>query len=152
MEAHADATWGDRNVYGLLLTFHGAAILHQTKKIALLVDSSMETEAIASAKGGEVIAYAREVLRALGVAPDGPTLLTTDNLANQKVGAGVGCPTRSKHFLRRYYSLKQRITSNEITLRHVDDANMPADFLTKWIPRAKFEASILYAANSTSTP
>jgi hypothetical protein len=79
-------------------------------------------------------------------------LLTTDNLANQKVGAGVGCPTRSKHFLRRYYSLKQRITSNEITLRHVDDANMPADFLTKWIPRAKFEASILYAANSTSTP
>ena len=28
--AHADATWGDRNVYGLLLMFAGAAVLHQT--------------------------------------------------------------------------------------------------------------------------
>ena len=62
----------------------------KTKKIALIVDSSMETEAIASSKGGEAIIYAREVLRGLGIAREGPTLLTTDNLANQRVGSGVG--------------------------------------------------------------
>ena len=53
LAAHADATWCDRNVYALLLTFAGGTVLHQTKKISLIVDSSMETEAIASAKAGD---------------------------------------------------------------------------------------------------
>jgi hypothetical protein len=150
LEAHADATWGDRNVYALILTFAGAAVLHQTKKIALIVDSSMESEAVASGKAGEVVSYAREILRALGVMPSGPTLISTDNLANQKVGSGVGCPTRSRHFLRRYWALKQRIRSGEVQLRHVPDASMPADFLTKWIPKPKLESSILYATNAHS--
>ena len=61
-------------------------ILHQTKKISLIVDSSMESEAIASSKAGEVVAYVREVLRAFGVPLDEPTLIGTDNLANLDQG------------------------------------------------------------------
>ena len=149
LEAHADATWGDRNLYGLLLTFAGAAILCQTKKIALIVDSSMETEAIASAKAGEAVAYAREILRAFGIPPEGPTLISTDNLANQRVGSGIGGPTRSKHFLRRYEVLKQRIREREVELRHVPDEHMPADFLTKFLSKTeKVESSIVYATNA----
>jgi hypothetical protein len=34
-------------------------------------------------------------------------------------------------------------------LRHVDDDNMPADFLTKWLPKGKYEASIEYATNAS---
>ena len=138
-----------RPVYGLLLTFAGAAVLHQTKKIALIVDSSMETEAIASAKAGEAVAYAREILRAFGIPPEGPTLISTDNLANQRVGSGIGGPTRSKHFLRRYEVLKQRIREREVELRHVPDEHMPADFLTKFLSKAeKVEKSIVYATNA----
>ena len=135
-------------MYALLLTFAGGTVLHQTKKISLIVDSSMETEAIASAKAGEAISHAREILRAFGTPPCGPTMISTDNLANHKVGSGVGGPTRSKHFLRRYHSLKQRIRSGEVALVHVPDPQMPADFLTKWIPRAKLEHSLRYACNS----
>ena len=150
--AHADATWGARNIYGLLLMYAGAAVLAQTKKIAMLMDSSMETEVVASSKGGEVISYAREILRALGVPPVGPTLITTDNLANQRVGSGIGCPTRSIHFLRRYFSLKQRIASGEVDLRHIPDKEMPADYLTKWIPKEKFDLSLSYAQNLRARP
>ena len=107
----------------------------------------METEAIASAKAGESVSYAREILRGLGVAPAGPTIIGTDNMANQKVGSGFGAPTRSKHFLRRYWALKQRIQAGECTLVHVPDTEMPADFLTKWIPSPKLEQSIRYATN-----
>ena len=121
--------------------------LHTGKKINLIVDSSMETESIASAKGGETISHAREIQRAFGILPDAPTLLTTDNLANQKVGSGVGCPTRSLHFLRRYLALKQRIAAGEVTLRYVPDENMPADFLTKWIPNEKLIKSLRYVTN-----
>ena len=63
-------------------------ILHQTKKISLIVDSSMESEAIASSKAGEVVAYVREVLRAFGVPLDEPTLIGTDNLANLRFESG----------------------------------------------------------------
>ena len=148
LETHADACWGtDRDLYGLLLTYAGACVLHQTKKIALIVDSSMESEAIASAKAGEVVAYAIEVLRALGVPPDGPVLLTTDNLANQKIVSGLGSPSRSRHFIRRYGVLRQRIRSREVHMQHIPDAQMPADFLTKWLFRPKLEKSLRYATN-----
>jgi hypothetical protein len=39
LEGHADATWGDRNVFGLMLICAGAAVVHQTKKISLIVES-----------------------------------------------------------------------------------------------------------------
>ena len=39
----------------------------------LIVDSSMESEAVATGKCGELVTYAREILRALGVPPQGPT-------------------------------------------------------------------------------
>ena len=108
----------------------------------------METEAIASSKAGEAISYAREIFRAFGVLDDTPTLLTTDNLSNQKVGSGVGSPTRSKHFLRRYFALQQRIAGGELALKYTPDPSMPADFLTKWIPRPKLLRSLAYATNS----
>ena len=148
LDAHADATWGDRNIYGLILTYAGAAVLHQVKKISLVVDSTMESEAIGSSKAGEAVAYAREILRAMGVPPLGPTRIGTDNKANYTVGTGVGCPTRSKHFLRRYHVLRQRIASEEVRLEHVPDEQMPADFLTKWIPKPKLERSLRYATGS----
>ena len=79
-----------------------------------------------------------------GLPPDGPTLLTTDNMANLTVATGVGCPTRSRRFLRRYFALRQRLAEESVTLKHVSDEQMLADFLTngKWIPLAKFRASI----------
>jgi len=146
--AHADSTWGDRNVYGLVLTYAGGAVLHQTKKISLIVDSSMEAEAVASGRAAEHVAYAREVLRALGTPIDGPTLVGTDNLANMRVGSLAGCPSRSRHFLRRYHVLLQRVAAGEVILRHVPSAQMAADFLTKWLPKPKVDASIRYICNS----
>ena len=41
---------------------------------------------------------------------------------------------RARHFLRRYTVLQQRIRSAEVQVFKIDDPNMPADFLTKWLP------------------
>ena len=73
LEASADATWCERNVYGTIFTYARGAFFHQTKKIGMLLDSSTEAEAVATAKAGENVSYAREILRALGVLPTGPT-------------------------------------------------------------------------------
>ena len=40
------------------------------------------------------------------------------------------------------------MASGECRLVKVDDANMPADFMTKWLSGPKFRASLTYATNS----
>ena len=51
-----------------------------------------------------------------------------------------------------YLTLQRRMSEGECTVIKVPDAAMPADFLTKWIPNAKLEASLRYACNAHGTP
>lgn len=148
LEASADATWGDRIVYGLLVTYGHGAVAHGTKKIGMILDSSMEAEAIGSSKAGETVTYAREILRALGVPCQHPTVVMTDNKANLQVARDLSSASRSRHFLRRYWALQQRMHRGEVRLVKIDDPNMPADFLTKWLQSAKLARSVRYATNA----
>ena len=118
-----------------------------TKKLGLMLDSSMEAESIGSSKAGELITYAREILRAMGIAADKPTVVMTDNKANLLVANDATSASRSRHFLRRYWALQQRIARGDCKLVKADDAWMPADFLTKWLSSAKLAKSIAYATN-----
>ena len=96
-----DATWSDRSLYALMLTYHGASILHTVRLLHLVVASSHEAEAVASGKAGELVSYAREYLRAAGRL-EGPTFVGSDNKANALVASAVGNPSRIKHAMRRY--------------------------------------------------
>ena len=42
----------------------------------------------------------------------------------------------------------QRVRDQQVVLKHVPDVHMPADFLTKWIPIAKLDQSIIYATGA----
>ena len=152
LEAHADANWGDRNVYAIVLTMGGGCILYVVKKIQLLTMTTMENEAVATGKAAEQVTFAREIQRAMGIKIDGPTLIGTNNLANRIVGSGVGCPSRSKHFLHRYHVLMQRVRAGDVILRHVGDAQMAADFMTKWVNPTKLKMSLRYVCNSWAHP
>ena len=48
------------------------------------------------------------------------------------------------------FVLKQRIAAGEITVKHVPDDSMPADFLTKWIGAKKLETSIEFATHASA--
>ena len=133
-----------------MLTLNGGAISHGVKMMHLLVDSSMESEAVATGKAGELVAYAREVLRAMGRPPRGPTFVGSDNAANALLASGKGVPARSRHCLRRYLTFLQRVRAGEVTIGHVPDPENPSDFLTKWVPKEKLERSLVFATNSTN--
>ena len=94
------------------------------------------------------MSYAREILRTLGELPSDRTTILTDNKANLLVATNSASAQRSRHFLRRYYALRQRMARGECRLVKVDDANMPADFMTKWLGGPKFRTSLAYATNS----
>ena len=75
LEALADASWGNRNLIGIILTYGGAAVLIQVKKAQLVCISTIEVEAVATSKAAEKVVFAREIARSLGVHIDGPTLM-----------------------------------------------------------------------------
>ena len=143
----ADSTWDTVSVYALLATLNGASVLHTAKLLNLIVDSSMESEAIATSKAGELIAYIREILRALGVPPQRSTFIGTDNLANQLIASGRSQPSRARHCIRRYTAFLQRVTAGDVEVGHVRDVDNPADFMTKMVPKEKIERSLDYATN-----
>ncbi len=107
----------------------------------------MESEAIATSKAGELIAYIREILRALGVPPQRSTFIGTDNLANQLIASGRSQPSRARHCIRRYTAFLQRVTAGDVEVGHVRDVDNPADFMTKMVPKEKIERSLDYATN-----
>ena len=156
LEASGDFSWGgpdvDRNLYGIMLTYNRAAVHVQTKKVGLIIDSTHEGEAVATSKASEPVVQAREALRALGEPDDKPTLIVSDNKANVLVANDAASASRSKHFLRRYHTLQQRIACGDVIVAKLDDANMPSDFLTKWIPAKKLAVSVRYATNSGARP
>ena len=147
LEIFGDATWKLHNVYGLIATYYGGTIYGCTRRISIICDSSMQAEAVPTAKAGELAAWAREVQRALGVPPRGPTLIGTDNWSNMLVARDMGSAKTSKHFLRMYCSIRDRQRRREVTIAHVPDTENPSDFLTKWLPAKKFLESVRRATN-----
>ena len=83
-----------------------------------------------------------------GVAAERPTVILTDNKANLLVANDAASASRSRHCLRRYHALQQRIAAGEAQLLKVPNEHMPADFLTKWINKEKLKKSVKYATNS----
>ena len=148
LAALADATWGDDPVYGLILTAFGASIYHTLKRLHLLVDSSTESEAVATGKAGEMVEYAREVFRGLGIDMSAPTVVGTDNRANLLLSSGEGAPTRMRHAIRRFKVFTQRVATGACVLIHTPDNVNAADFLTKYVGKDKYKASRRYATGA----
>ena len=148
LEGTADATYGSFELMGNMLTFCGAAVYHKVQRIAVECGSSHEAEALASFKLLDVLLTARNVLTAVGTPPQGPTFIATDNKAHMLVAHSAGSSVRSRHFLKKYTIMQERMERKEITIGHVKDAQNPADFLTKWVSADKFKTSLAYATNS----
>ena len=144
LAAASDSTFGTYDLYAYLITYHGAVVESCTKRVGVESESSMHTEAIGSVRCADRIIYARNVLCALGVPPAGPTLLVTDSKSSMLVANDAGSSARSRHYLRMYRLLQQRIACDEIAVRFVPDCENPADVLTKWVDKGKFERCLTY--------
>ena len=64
------------------------------------------------------------------------------------------CPSsaRSRHYLRAYHILQQRIQSDDIALKFVPDCENASDVLTKWVDRGKFERCVAYLTGERASP
>ncbi len=149
LEAMADATWGTpADVYALALTENGGVVYHRVRRFNTIGESSMAREGEATSRAGEVVEHAREIKRAMRRFPQRPTVVGTDSMSNRAVGMKAGgAAGRSKHCLRRWTIIRQRVLAGVCHLVHVPGVEMVVDFLTKWVGKEKYEASWRYLVN-----
>ena len=76
------------------------------------------------------------------------TFIGCDSLSLIQILNRLGSANRSKPFLKQYVVQMQRVHDELISVGKVSDANMPSDFLTKWISGRKLRQSIRFATNS----
>ena len=149
IHAMADASWGTRNIYACLVMMNYGLIVAETKKMGP-VDSSAEGEGIATSKCAEILENVREIARGMGILSDEPTVIRCDNESSVRVSNDPKSAGRLRHAQRRYATLQARVARGDVIVVHVPDASNAADFLTKWIPRAKLNESIAYASNAAA--
>ena len=130
-----------------MVAMYAMELRPSVKSINLIVDSSTETEAIATSRGGELGVCVRAIDKGLGVYDPTPTFIGTDNKANALLASSQGAPARLRHAARRYHSFVQRVSSGEMRIGKILDTENPSDWLTKWVPNDKYDLSMEYAKN-----
>ena len=149
LEAHADTTWnGDPDAYAVLIMRNRGAVAHGVWRMTLVCDASQLAEAVGSSKAAEKLTFFREMERGVGVVADVPAVLTTDSSSNWQVATRHASASRSRHALRRWRTLTQRILEGDLKLVHIDGASMPADFMTKKTDQKKVDYSVNFASNA----
>ena len=83
----------------------------------------------------------------MGAPVEGPIVIGTDSVTNGYIANRQGAANRMKHALRRWETLVERIDSGLVKLVHLNDPQMPADFLTKWVSATKVNATVEYITN-----
>ena len=83
----------------------------------------------------------------MGIIHDTPTFVGTDSFSNALVASSWGTSTRSRHFVRLYYTVLQRVKEGEVAIGHIPDKEMPVDCLTKFVGKAKLKSSFDYMTN-----
>ena len=124
--------------------------MHKLQRLRLLVTGSQQAEVAATEDCGIFAELTRERLVAMGVPPQGPIFVGTDNITNALVASTQGSPKKSRHILRRYYAFMQRVRAGDVSIFHITDKENPSDFMTKWLAAAKFYTSVAYATNSAA--
>jgi hypothetical protein len=148
-EASADASTADPVVYSLLVTYCGSTIAALCKKVGVKVNSTYDAENIATLKVADLVLLGRLVLTTMGVDLSYPTIIMTDNLANERVIKQAKAAANAKHLLRRQACLHQHVADGHIAVIHVPDTDNPSDFLSKFYRGAKRDDSIAYAMGAT---
>ena len=148
--ATGDASWGSpgEDVYAFLIKRSGGPVAHVRKNTGVVCDASFDSESVASTKTAHTVLYVQEIERAFGVSGVRPTIIGTDSSSNLAVARRQGAAARSRHSLRRWANLIKRMEDNEIYLAKVGTAEMPCDFLTKWVSKERLRKSLEFATNS----
>jgi transposase InsO family protein len=101
--------------------------------------STTEAETVAGVVAGKEICWVQQLLRELGYSFSIPSPLLIDNQSAIAVAKNPEHHGRMKHLDLRFYWLRDQVAKKRITVSYLETENMPADLLTKALPKPQVE-------------
>ena len=118
----------------------GRGVFNWSSKLqGVVTKSTPEAEYIAAATAGSEIKWVRNLLGELGYGVTGPSKLYSDNQPAIQVAKNPEHHGRMKQLDLSYFFLREEVVMNRIEVIHCPTQEMPADLLTKALPRAAVE-------------
>lgn len=145
LHGYADADWAscaeDRRSYsGYFFTLGGAAITWEARKQRTVALSSVEAEYLALGEATKEAIYLRQMLTELKLSqPKSAIKIYNDNQGAQQLAKNSVHHSRTKHIDVRHHFIRNCVAEDIVELGYIPTANMPADVLTKGLPRMKHQ-------------
>ena len=124
---------------GILVKFGREAVIWISKLQSIVTLSITEAKHVAGVVAGKEICWMRNMLLELGYRTKGPSPLWMDNQSSLSVAKNPEHHGRMKHLDLRYYWLRDEVGRGTIEPMYMQTDNMPADLLTKSLPKPKVE-------------
>jgi len=139
--AYSDANWSDpkdgKSTSGSLITLANAPIIWSSSRQHSVALSTCEAEYIALSVTTQSVIWLRELLKEISFPIGRPTEVYSDNQAAIQLAKNPNSAARTKHINVRFHFLQQHVKNKDITVIYLPTASMPADMLTKALPRIK---------------
>ena len=124
---------------GQMITLGGGAVYSRSSKQKLVSKSSTEAELIALSDGLPTVLWAKNFLEAQGFKVN-PAVIHQDNKSTITLAEkGRSTTNRTRHMNIRYFFVKDRIDSGDITVKYTSTDTMVADFFSKPLQGHLFE-------------
>ncbi|EEB98960.1 hypothetical protein MPER_01439 [Moniliophthora perniciosa FA553] len=117
----------------------GGAVTWNSKKQPTVALSSMEAEYMALAAATWEALWLRTITSELGLPPQHSTSISVDNHGTITFAQNSGFHARSKHIDIRHHFIREKITSNQVSVTYCASEDNTADILTKGLDRGKHE-------------
>jgi len=142
LEGFVDADWAgcpvDRRSYtGYVFTLGGAAVSWESKKQRTIALSSTEAEYMALTETTKEAIYLRGFLSELKLSVPKRVQIMNDNRGALLLAQNHTFHARTKHVDVRHHFVRHALQEGLIDIEHLPSEEMPADFLTKGLPKEK---------------
>lgn len=135
---YASDTDTRRSTTGYVFLLNGGAISWSSRRQQTVAASTTEAEYMSAAGATKEALWLRKLMRDLRQ-PTGPVIIRADNQSAIKLLENPVISQRSKHIDVIYHFARERVQRKEIEFRYISTNDMLADYLTKPVPKIKFE-------------
>lgn len=139
-----DANWAQdvndrRSQSGFYFILAGAAISWESRKQKVVAMSSAEAEYIALTEAAKEASYFKYIFEELNIGKKDPITIFSDSQSAQHMAKFGSHHHRTKHIHYKYHFIRETVENGVVNIKYVPTQNMPADFLTKPVPKPKHE-------------
>jgi hypothetical protein len=146
LRGFADANWGNsddtrHSIAGYIYCINGGAVSWSSKKQHVVALSTTEAEYIALTHAAKEAVWLRALFTEIydSRCAHYPVQLFSDNKSAIHLVQNNVFHSRTKHIDIRYHYIRELYSQGILEIDHRGTTEMPADMLTKPLPRAKLE-------------